>query len=519
MSNALIRLEQVGVTFAGQTVLDNIALSVEPGQIVTLIGPNGAGKTTLVRAVLGLLKPDTGSVWRKPKLRVGYMPQKLHVDPTLPLSVLRFLRLVPGVDRARAQAALKEVGAEQVIDSPVQSISGGEMQRVLLARALLREPELLVLDEPVQGVDVAGQAELYSLITRLRDRHGCGVLMVSHDLHLVMSTTDQVVCLNRHVCCSGHPEQVSGDPAFVELFGKNAQSLAIYHHHHDHAHDLHGAVVDDASTPTFMEMAASMADFLLYALLAGLALALVAGPLGSFVVWRRMAYFGDTLSHAALLGVAMGFLLDVSPAIAVTVGCLLLAVLLVTLQQRQPLASDTLLGILAPSTLSLGLVVLSFMHEVRIDLMAYLFGDLLAISPTDLAWILGGAAVVLVLLVALWRPLLAITVHEELARVEGLPVPSLRMALMLLIAVVIAVAMKIVGVLLITSLLIIPAAAAQRHARSPEQMAIGASLLGMLAVCGGLALSWFKDTPAGPSIVVTAAALFLLSFVLPRRGV
>ena len=269
----------------------------------------------------------------------------------------------------------------------------------------------------------------------------------------------------------------------------------------------------------FMEIAASMADFLLYALLAGLALALVAGPLGSFVVWRRMAYFGDTLSHAALLGVAMGFLLDVSPTIAVTVGCLLLAVLLVTLQQRQPLASDTLLGILAPSTLSLGLVVLSFMHEVRIDLMAYLFGDLLAISPTDLAWILGGSAAVLMLLVALWRPLLAITVHEELARVEGLPVPALRMTLMLLIAVVIAVAMKIVGVLLITSLLIIPAAAAQRHARSPEQMAIGASLLGMLAVCGGLALSWFKDTPAGPSIVVSAAALFLLSFVLPRRGV
>ena len=262
-----------------------------------------------------------------------------------------------------------------------------------------------------------------------------------------------------------------------------------------------------------------MADFLFYALLAGLALAIVAGPLGSFVVWRRMAYFGDTLSHAALLGVAMGFLLDVSPTIAVTVGCLLLAVLLVTLQQRQPLASDTLLGILAPSTLSLGLVVLSFMHEVRIDLMAYLFGDLLAISPNDLMWIMGGSAVVLALLVALWRPMLAITVHEELSTVEGLPVAALRMTLMLLIAVVIAVAMKIVGVLLITSLLIIPAAAAQRHARSPEQMALGASLLGMLAVCGGLALSWFKDTPAGPSIVVCAAALFLLSFVLPRRGV
>ena len=247
-----------------------------------------------------------------------------------------------------------------------------------------------------------------------------------------------------------------------------------------------------------------MDDFVLRALAAGCGIALVAGPLGSFVVWRRMAYFGDTLSHAALLGVALGFALDVSPALAVTVGCLLLA-------------SDTLLGILAPSTLSLGLVVLSFMHDVRIDLMAYLFGDLLAISPGDLAWILGGSAAVLLLLVVLWRPLLAVTVHEELAMVEGLPVAALRLALMLLIAVVIAVAMKIVGVLLITSLLIIPAAAAQRHARSPEQMALGASLLGVTAVCGGLALSWFKDTPAGPSIVVCAAVLFLLSLALPRR--
>ncbi|HBO9565878.1 zinc ABC transporter permease subunit ZnuB [Pseudomonas aeruginosa] len=261
-----------------------------------------------------------------------------------------------------------------------------------------------------------------------------------------------------------------------------------------------------------------MADFLLNALLAGLALALVAGPLGSFVVWRRMAYFGDTLSHAALLGVALGFLLDVSPTLAVTVGCVLLAVLLVTLQQRQPLAADTLLGILAHSTLSLGLVTLSFMREVRVDLMAYLFGDLLAVSASDLLWIIAGSALVLALICFLWRPLLAITVHEELAKVEGLPVGAIRLALMLLIAIVIAVAMKIVGVLLITSLLIIPAAA-QRHARSPEQMAVGASLLGLVAVCAGLALSWFKDTPAGPSIVVSAAGLFLLSFVLPRRTV
>ena len=248
MAEVVLETRALTKEFKGFTAVSDVNLKVQRGHIHALIGPNGAGKTTLVRAVLGLLKPDSGSVWRKPKLRVGYMPQKLHVDATLPLSVLRFLRLVPGVSRADVQAALAEVGAEQVLDSPLQSISGGELQRVLLARALLRKPELLVLDEPVQGVDVAGQAELYRLITQLRDRHGCGVLMVSHDLHLVMSTTDQVVCLNRHVCCSGHPEQVSFDPAFVELFGEDAKSLAVYTHHHDHEHDLHGAVVTE--TPT-----------------------------------------------------------------------------------------------------------------------------------------------------------------------------------------------------------------------------------------------------------------------------
>lgn len=243
MSRPILEVRGLSMRFGGLLAVNNVALNVQERQVVSMIGPNGAGKTTLVRVVLGLLKPERGEVWRKPKLRVGYMPQKLHVDATLPLSVLRFLRLVPGVDRARALTALSEVGAEQVIDSPLQKISGGELQRVLLARALLREPELLVLDEPVQGVDVAGQAELYRLIGRLRERYGCGVLMVSHDLHLVMSATDQVVCLNRHVCCSGHPEQVSTDPAFVELFGQDARSLAVYHHQHDHRHDLHGSVV------------------------------------------------------------------------------------------------------------------------------------------------------------------------------------------------------------------------------------------------------------------------------------
>ncbi len=247
MSEPLLDLRGVSLRLHGNTVLDSVNLRVSAGEIVTLIGPNGAGKTSLVRVVLGLIRADGGSVTRRPRLRVGYMPQKLHIDATLPLTVFRFLMLSPRARRDAVLEALDEVGASHLLNNPLQQVSGGELQRILLARALLRRPHLLVLDEPVQGVDVNGQIELYQLITRLRDRYGCGVLMVSHDLHLVMSTTNTVVCLNRHVCCSGHPEHVSLDPAFVALFGEQASALAVYNHHHDHAHDLHGEVVDSAS--------------------------------------------------------------------------------------------------------------------------------------------------------------------------------------------------------------------------------------------------------------------------------
>ncbi|GGE53382.1 zinc import ATP-binding protein ZnuC [Halopseudomonas oceani] len=243
MKDELLSLSNVSLRLNATDVLEGVNLSVRRGEIVTLIGPNGAGKTSLVRIVLGLLKASGGKVWRRSRLRIGYMPQKLQIDPSLPLTVLRFLLLVPGTKRPAVEAALAEVGAEHLIARPLQQVSGGELQRILLARALLRQPDLLVLDEPVQGVDVNGQIELYQLITRLRDRYGCGVLMVSHDLHLVMATTNTVVCLNRHVCCSGHPEQVSLDPAFVAMFGEQASALAVYNHHHDHAHDLHGEVV------------------------------------------------------------------------------------------------------------------------------------------------------------------------------------------------------------------------------------------------------------------------------------
>ncbi|AWJ84040.1 zinc ABC transporter permease [Azospirillum sp. TSH58] len=258
-----------------------------------------------------------------------------------------------------------------------------------------------------------------------------------------------------------------------------------------------------------------MDDFVLRALAAGCGIALVAGPLGSFVVWRRMAYFGDTLAHSALLGVALGFLLGVNPLIGVVGVCVALALALVGLQRRRALASDTVLGILSHSSLSLGLVAIAFLETLRVDLVAYLFGDILSVTASDLAWIYTGGAAALGGLLLLWRRLLAVTVDEDLARVEGMPVEALRLAFMLLIALVIAAAMKIVGILLITSLLIIPAAAARRFSRTPEAMAALASVFGIAAVLGGLLSSLNWDLPGGPSIVVAAAALFLASMMVP----
>jgi zinc transport system ATP-binding protein len=226
--------------FDDRTVLDRVDVSVSPGEIVTLIGPNGAGKTVLLRVLLGLAGADAGTVERQSGLVVGYMPQKFAVDDNLPLRVGRFVGLAGRFSRAEIEAALDEVGVAARIDAPVQGLSGGEFQRVLLARALLCRPQLLVLDEPAQGVDVIGQDALYDLVADVRDRHRCGVLLVSHDLHLVMARSDRVLCLNGHVCCTGRPEAIGKDPAFAELFGARAgESLALYRHRHDHVHDAH----------------------------------------------------------------------------------------------------------------------------------------------------------------------------------------------------------------------------------------------------------------------------------------
>ncbi|HYC03290.1 MAG TPA: metal ABC transporter permease [Azospirillaceae bacterium] len=263
-----------------------------------------------------------------------------------------------------------------------------------------------------------------------------------------------------------------------------------------------------------------MDDFVVRALVGGVGIALVAGPLGSFVVWRRMAYFGDTLAHAALLGVALGLVIGLDPVVGVVGVCLVVALGLVLLQQQRRLATDTLLGIVSHTTLSVGLIAVTMIETVRVDLLAYLFGDILSIAASDIAWIWAGGALVLAALALLWNRLLAVTVDEDLARVEGVPVLAVRLGFMLLIAVTIAISMKIVGILLIGSLLVIPAAAARRLAATPERMAVLAAGIGAAAVALGLGASVQADVPAGPAVVVAAAALFLLAQALPtgRRG-
>jgi zinc transport system ATP-binding protein len=239
----LIGASDAGLDLGGRTILDRISLSLQAGEIVTLIGPNGAGKTTLARLLLGLLTPTRGSVTRAPGVRMGYVPQRFAVDPTIPISVRRFLTLGVRASGEAIDSVLGEVGAGHLADRPLSALSGGEFQRVALARALIAQPQFLMLDEPVQGVDYAGEAQLYALIGEIRDRRGCGILLISHDLHIVLGASDRVICLNRHICCEGVPETIATHPEYIRMFGRDAgRAVGIYRHNHDHEHDLSGAV-------------------------------------------------------------------------------------------------------------------------------------------------------------------------------------------------------------------------------------------------------------------------------------
>ena len=241
----LIKADHISLYRSGLQIIDDVSLCLQAGEITTLIGPNGAGKTTLIKLLLGLTKPDKGNITRKPGLTIGYMPQRFELNKAIPLSVKRFLSLAHNQNNTTIPSVLKEVGADHLLEKQIHNLSGGEFQRVCLARALINNPDLMILDEPVQGVDYSGESALYQLISRLRNQRGCGILMVSHDLHIVLGDSDKVICLDRHICCSGIPETVTKNKEYERLFGAEAaNAYAIYNHDHDHSHDLSGNICD-----------------------------------------------------------------------------------------------------------------------------------------------------------------------------------------------------------------------------------------------------------------------------------
>jgi len=241
-SDFLVKIENAGIFRSSKWLVRDVSLEVSQGQIVTLIGPNGSGKTTTAKMVLNILKPDEGFVISNTG-RVAYVPQKINVDWTMPLRVFDFMKITGDLSENDMKENLRLTGVERLIYSELRNLSGGEFQRVLIARAIAKKPELLVLDEPVQGVDFNGEIALYNLIKQISDTLNCGILLISHDIHFVMSSTDHVICLNGHICCSGSPSSVAKNPAYIDLFGEHtASTLSLYKHHHDHSHGADGRI-------------------------------------------------------------------------------------------------------------------------------------------------------------------------------------------------------------------------------------------------------------------------------------
>jgi zinc transport system ATP-binding protein len=235
---SLVEVEDLGVCYGARSVLEHVSLRIEPGEIVTIVGPNGSGKTSLLRAIIGAIRPARGRVAIAPGTVLGYVPQKLHIDPTLPITVARFLRLPGGITPHAIDAALVQAGVPDLAPAQMASLSGGQFQRVMLARALIAKPDLLLLDEATQGLDQPGSAAFYRRIEKVRRETGCAVVMISHELHVVMSASDRVICLNGHVCCEGAPAVVASAPEYRALFGNGTGgALALYRHDHDHDHD------------------------------------------------------------------------------------------------------------------------------------------------------------------------------------------------------------------------------------------------------------------------------------------
>ncbi|MEM9043454.1 MAG: metal ABC transporter ATP-binding protein [Pseudomonadota bacterium] len=246
---SLVSAEGMRVDLAGRRVLTDINVDVGEREIITIVGPNGSGKSTLARALIGAVPIAEGRITRRPDLRVGYMPQRLHIDPSLPITVARFLNLPGRVTRKATAEALTRVRMDNMADRQMSELSGGQFQRVMLARALLSRPNLLVLDEATQGLDQPASASFYTLIDEMRRELGCGVLMISHDLHVVMSATDRVICLNGHICCEGTPEVVTNAPEYRRLFGAGTKgAFALYQHVHDHNHDALSPRAQDSTS-------------------------------------------------------------------------------------------------------------------------------------------------------------------------------------------------------------------------------------------------------------------------------